>query len=114
MNVPIATSVRPVRTTGRFGTTRRAVPTPAVASDAPKGRTRAEQFDRTTRQQGRDDRRREHEIDKAERHLSDGERFADEHEVHICEGADEREQDAEPDREAWAQKRVAEVLRPDR
>ena len=68
----------------------------------PDRRPRAEALHGAAGKRRGDDRRQEHEIDKAKRHAAERERLANEHEVHVGEGADEREQDAEADGERRA------------
>jgi len=74
--------------------------------------TCAEAGDRMTGQRCGDDRRHEHEVDEAERHPRQRQRLAHQHEIHVGEGADEREQDQETDGERRAERRVAQVPGP--
>ena len=61
-------------------------------------------------QRRRDHRRREDEIDQAERHRRQRDRRCAQHEVDVGEGADEGEQQQEADGEAGAQRGLAQVI----
>lgn len=87
---------------------------PRQAQRSPQCRSRPITTDCPARQQRRHHRREEYEIDEAELHRTEGQRRTHQDEVHISEGADESEENAESDAERGAQLCIAQVLEPAR